>query len=435
MKKRDALWMRANKLIPGGNHLLSKHPDLYMPEVWPQYFSLAKGCRVVTPDNETFYDYGLMGVGTSVLGYADDVIDAQVIKAIRNGIVSSLNCAEEIELAELLIDMHPWASMVRFARTGGEACSIAIRACRAFTGRERVLIGGYHGWHDWYLSANLDNRSNLDNLLIEGLSPLGVPKSLVGTCAPFDFNNLESLNIQLRKENVAAVILEVARTNYPDIKALAEVKSLCRKYGTQLIFDECTSGFRESMGGLHLDAGVSPDVCLYGKALGNGYAITAIVGREKVMSKLGESFVSSTFWSERIGFVAGVATINQMKAIDSPSKVKEFGIKIKALWSHIADKHGIAIKVGGLTSLPCFTFLEFDHIKARVFISSKMLSKGFLALDRIYLSLAHDSKIYENYAEALDESFGCLSMSSPSDLELEDRFYPKNRFQRLNEAR
>ena len=150
LKTGQKIWKRALKIIPGGNMLKSKSPDMFLPNVWPTYFSKTSGCTVWDLDNKKYYDLSLMAVGTNVLGYSNKSVDTAVHSAIHKGNMSTLNCKEEVELAEKLIEIHPWAQMAKFCRTGGEANAVAIRIARAATGKERILVCGYHGWHDWY---------------------------------------------------------------------------------------------------------------------------------------------------------------------------------------------------------------------------------------------------------------------------------------------
>ena len=193
MGEGQKLWRRAKRVIPGGNMLLSKRPEMFLPDQWPSYFTKAKGCRVWDLDARELIDMSIMGIGTNLLGYGHPEVDAAVAGTITAGNMSTLNCPEEVWLAERLVAMHPWADMARFARTGGEANAIAIRIARAATGRETVAVCGYHGWHDWYLATNLQNESGLAEHLLPGLEPNGVPNGLAGTVQPFSFNRLDQL--------------------------------------------------------------------------------------------------------------------------------------------------------------------------------------------------------------------------------------------------
>ena len=295
MSSGEKLYKRAKRVIPGGNMLLSKRPEMFLPEGWPSYFSKAKGCNIWDLDGKQYIDMSIMGIGTNILGYGNKEVDNEVKNNINNGNMSTLNCPEEVKLAEKLVKMHPWSEMARFARSGGEANAIAIRIARAHAKKDHIAICGYHGWHDWYLATNLKNNSDLEQHLLPGLEPNGVPRALKGTVIPFNYNNFEELKNITEKYDLAAVKMEVERSVPPEDNFLQKVRDLCDKKGILLIFDECTSGFRETFGGLHLKYGVDPDMAMFGKALGNGYAITAVIGKRSVMQSAQNTFISSTF--------------------------------------------------------------------------------------------------------------------------------------------
>ena len=292
------MWRRAKNIIPGGNMLLSKRPEMFAPNQWPSYYKKAKGCYVWDLENKKYLDMSLMSVGTNILGYSNNQVDNAVVKAIRNSNMSSLNCAEEIHLSEKLIDMHKHFEMARYARTGGEANAIAIRLARAAAGKDKVAICGYHGWHDWYLSANLNKKISKGVLkvhLLPGLSTDGVPKNLRNTVYPFNFNDIETLEKICSNNKIGVIKMEIFRNIPPKKNFLEKVRKLATKKKIVLIFDECTSGFRESFGGLHLKYNVFPDMCILGKALGNGFPITTILGKKEIMENAQSSFISSTF--------------------------------------------------------------------------------------------------------------------------------------------
>ena len=270
MGKGQELWRRAKSIIPGGNMLLSKRSEMFLPEKWPSYYSKAKGCKVWDLDGKQYTDMSIMGIGTNILGYGDPEVDEAVCKTVRLGNMSTLNCPEEVELAERLLDLHPWSDMARFARTGGEATSIAVRIARSASGKDKIAVCGYHGWHDWYLSANLGHKDQLDGHLLSGLQPNGVPKSLAQTVLTFNYNKIEELEKIITKHEIGTIIMEVSRNLEPQHNFLKWVRALASKHGIVLIFDECTSGFRQSLGGLHKFYDVEPDMAIFGKALGNG---------------------------------------------------------------------------------------------------------------------------------------------------------------------
>ena len=317
IKKSQKLYNRAKKNNPGGNMLLSKKPELYLPNGWPAYFSKTKGCEIWDLDYNKFFDLSLMGVGTNILGYSNNKVDKAVHKIIKTGNLSTLNCKEEVILAEQLIKIHPWADMVKFARTGGEANAIAIRIARAASGKDNVAFCGYHGWHDWYLATNIKNEKNLNQHLLKGIQTKGVPNNLKGSIFPFEYNNFNQLKDLINKNKIGVICMEVMRNDYPKDNFLQKVRQIANKKNIVLVFDECTSGFRKNYGGLHLNFKVNPDIAIFGKALGNGYAITSIIGKRNIMETAQKSFISSTFWTERIGPAAAIETLNQMKKLKS----------------------------------------------------------------------------------------------------------------------
>ncbi|MDB4124768.1 aminotransferase class III-fold pyridoxal phosphate-dependent enzyme [Schleiferiaceae bacterium] len=415
MKGQD-LYRRAKQIIPGGNHLLSKRPEMFLPERWPSYFSKSKGCQVWDLDGNQFFDFSTMSVGTSSLGYANDTIDDAVIAGIKSGNMSTLNSPEEVYLAEKLLELNPWADMVRFARTGGEANAISIRIARAAAGRDKVAICGYHGWHDWYLAANINDNEELRDHLLPGLNANGVPKGLRGTVIPFTYNDLESLRRVINENpDLGVVKMEVVRSFEADREFLKGVRALCDANNIVLIFDECTSGFRETFGGYHSNFGVSPDLCMYGKALGNGYAITAVVGRREVMESAQSTFISSTFWTERIGFVAGLATLREMEEIKSWEIISRNGKKVKEGWQNIANSNDLRVTISGLDALATFSF-DGMHLERKTFLTQEMLSRGYLAANVFYPSISHHDEVINNYLEALHEVFYLMSKLDDDEL-------------------
>ena len=324
MRKGQELYKKGKKIIPGGTMLLSKRPEMFLPDHWPSYFSKAKGCKVWDLDGNELIDMSIMGIGTNSLGYGNEEVDAAVLETIKKGNMSSLNCPEEVYLAEKLVKINPWADMVRFCRSGGEANSVAIRIARAASGKDNVAICGYHGWHDWYLSANHNGGDDLSEHLIPGLSPNGVPKNLKNSVFPFHYNNYEELLEIVENNNIGIIKMEVLRNFGPEDDFLQKVRSLATKKNIILIFDECSSGFRETFGGIFQKFNVEPDMAMFGKTLGNGYALTAVVGKKSIMEAAQNSFISSTFWTERIGPTAALATLG-IKSLISEVKCKKDG--------------------------------------------------------------------------------------------------------------
>lgn len=399
------LWERAKKIIPGGNMLLSKRAERFLPDYWPAYFSRAKGCKIWDLDGREYFDVSMMGVGTNILGYGYPEVDDIVRKVVDAGNMSTLNCPEEVYLAERLVELHPWAEMVRFARTGGEANAIAVRIARAATGKDKVAFCGYHGWHDWYLAANLSDEKNLCGHLMAGLEPNGVPTSLQDTIFPFRYNHFEELESIIDGHDIGIIKMEVSRNQEPEPGFLEKVRELADRKNKVLIFDECTSGFRQTLGGLHKLYGVEPDIAVFGKALGNGYAITAVIGRRAVMEASQKSFISSTFWTERIGPAAGLKTLEIMERLKSWETITETGKLVKSQWQKLADKNGLAIEISGLPALAGFTVVSKDALAYKTLITQEMLEHGYIADNSFYASIAHDQEVLDGYFTHLDTIF------------------------------
>ena len=402
-------WIRAKNSIPGGTMLFSKNPDLFLPKKWPAYFSKTKGCKVWDLDKNIYNDLSFMGVGTNTLGYNNSDVEKKVINTIKEGNMSTLNSVDEILLAEKLISLHPWAEMARFTRSGGEANAVAIRIARAATNKDKVAICGYHGWHDWYLSSNIQNSSNLDNHLMPNIPTLGVPKNLKKTVFPFEYNNFNQLKKIIDNNDIGIVKMEVQRNVKPKDKFLEKVRKITKQKSIVLIFDECTSGFRKTFGGLHKYYGVEPDMCIFGKALGNGYAINAILGKRSVMEAGKKSFISSTFWTERIGPAAALQTLKSMEELNSWKTIAKIGDKIKKNWIKLAKLHNLQIEVSGLPSIPNFRFKSKSHYEYKTYISQEMLKKSMLASNVVYCSIAHKEKLLNKYFEILEVIFSQIN--------------------------
>jgi glutamate-1-semialdehyde 2,1-aminomutase len=435
LDKGQYLWKKANKLILGGNSLLSKNPNLFLPDKWPTYFSKSKGCKIWDLNNTPFTDMSLMGVGTNILGYCNHEVDGAVKKVIQKGNLTTLNCPEEVYLAEKLLNMHPWAGKVKFARTGGEANAMAIRIARTVSGKEKVAFCGYHGWHDWYLAANLRNKNSLNKHLLFGLDPRGVSKNLKNTSFAFEYNNINQLNKLIKKENIGVIKMEVSRTTQPNVKFLKQVRNIATKKNIVLIFDECTSGFRQSFGGLHKLININPDMAVFGKALGNGYAITAVLGKDSIMESAKTSFISSTFWTDRIGPVAAIKTLEIMEREKSWEKISYLGNKIFVIWKKLAKKHNLSINITGLPSLAKFSFNSKNSQAYKTFITQEMLKYKFLAANGVYLSTSHNEKILKKYSNYLDEIFYKISECEKGNISILDiLIYPISQipFSRLN---
>ena len=405
MSNGQKTWKRANELIPGGTMLFSKNPDLFLPRKWPAYFERSKGCNIWDLDGNCLKDLCYMGVGTNSLGYAHIEIEKKVYNNIKKGAMTTLNSIEEIKLAERLIELHPWFDMVRYTRSGGEANAVAIRIARAASSKDKVAICGYHGWHDWYLSSNLVNANKLNSHLMNQVPISGVPKSLKDTVFPFDYNNFDQLKKIVSQNNIGVIKMEVQRDFEPQNNFLKKVRDLATKKKIVLIFDECTSGFRQTFGGLHKYYGVKPDMAILGKALGNGYAINAILGTKAVMESCNSTFISSTFWTERIGPTAALETLNVMEKTRSWESITKKGQKIKKNWKKLSKIYGLELEIKGIDAIPNFRFISKNHLAYKTYISQEMLKKKFLASNTIYCSTAHKDDLLNKYFDILDNVF------------------------------
>ena len=411
--KGHSLYERARLRIPGGTQLLSKRPELFLPDQWPCYYSKAKGVDVWDLDGNKYIDMSYMGLGACILGYSDSDVDSAVRTAINLGSMCTLNCPEEVELADLLCELHPWADMVRYARTGGEAMAIAVRISRARTGRDKVAFCGYHGWHDWYLSANLINKDALDGHLLLGLKPAGVPRVLSGTAFPFSYNRIDELEaiVAIHKKELAAIVMEPVRNYEPKALFLEKVREIAEEIGAILIFDEVSSGWRLTTGGSHLLYGVIPDIAVFAKGISNGYPMAAIIGSGDAMQAAQDSFISSTYWTERVGLTAALATIRKHKQFAVPEHLIRVGKRIQSGWKECADNNNLRISVSGIPPLSHFSFDYENGLEIRTLFTQEMLQRGFLAADAFYASYAHQENNIESYFEAVDEVFGSISVA------------------------
>ena len=406
-------YKKAKSLIPGGNMLLSKRPEMFLPEKWPAYYSSAKGCEIVDLDGNKYIDLCIMGIGTNILGYSNDEVDEAVISSIKKSNMSTFNCAEEVELAEKLVELHPWAQMVKFARSGGEANAVAIRIARAASGKEKVAFCGYHGWHDWYLSVNLnDNTEGLDTHLIPGLEPKGVPNNLKNTVFPFSYNNFSELEALVNQHDIGVIKMEVMRNEEPKDNFLQKVRKLADDRSIVLIFDECTSGFRKTFGGLHKFYDVNPDIAMFGKAMGNGFAITSVIGKKDIMESAQSTFISSTFWTERVGPTAGLKTLQIMERDMTWETIDKKGKKIIKYLNHIASLNNLEIQISGLNALINYNISSEFPVLIQTLITQEMLKRGFLANNNIYVSVAHTDEYVDSYIENLNEVFKLISKSN-----------------------
>jgi glutamate-1-semialdehyde aminotransferase len=407
MSQGTELYRRARRRIPGGTQLLSKRPEMFLPEQWPSYYSKASGAEVWDLEGNRFLDMSYSAVGACILGYNDPDVGAAVHAAVDNGSMCTLNCPEEVELADLLCEIHPWADMVRYARCGGEAMAIAVRIARARTRKSKVIFSGYHGWHDWYLAANLNAENALAPHLLPGLDPDGVPRGLAGSAIPFAFDNAASFADALAAagDDLAAIVMEPARSTFPNPQFIQSVREEASRRGAVLVFDEITAGWRLNSGGLHMLLNVEPDIAVFAKAISNGYPMAAIIGREDVMQAAQETFISSTYWTERIGPAAALATIRKHQRLEVAKHLGDVGAAVQDVWRDAARDAGLRITVAGFAPLSRFSF-DYPNAQAlKTLFTQLMLDRRFLASTAFYAMYAHEQSHVDAYRCALAGAF------------------------------
>jgi glutamate-1-semialdehyde 2,1-aminomutase len=407
-----ALYERALELIPGGTQLVSRRPNRKAYGVSPVYAQRARGARFWDVDGHEYIDW-ISGIGAILLGYADPVVDDAVREQIGRGTTFAVNHELEIELAEELCQTIPCAEMVRYAKCGGEACAIAVRIARGITERDKVLFCGYHGWHDWYLAANLAAEANLAGHLFPGIEPIGVPRGLAGTALPFAYGDLAGLGelLDQNRGEVAAVIMEPVRSELPPAGYLEGVAELSRAHGAVFIFDEVSAGLRFSMGGAQQYLGVTPDMAVFAKSLSNGYPMAAVVGKREVMEPAGRMFISSTYWSDTIGLVAALTTLREARRRDVPAQLWRFGGELKRRLNAVAQEVGLSVACQGIDVHPQLDFgISDPQLKSQVttLYIQEMAKRGCHGYASFYLNAAQGEAELAQTTAAARETFTIL---------------------------
>lgn len=392
---------------------MSRRPSRFAYGVSPIYAARAQGARMWDVDGNEFIDW-VSGIGAIILGYADPVVDQAVCTQIQHGNCFSINHELEIELAEELTRLVPCAEMVRYAKCGGEACAIAVRIARGYTGRDKVLFCGYHGWHDWYLAANLDQSASLDAHLFPGIEPIGVPSALAGTAIPFPYGDVAALEKQLAAHagQTACVILEPLRSEMPPEGYLNQVIEVAHAHGAVVIFDEVSTGFRFSPGGVQPVVGAVPDIAVFAKSISNGYPMGAVVGRRKVMEPAAQMFISSTYWSDTIGLRAALTTLREVERRGVPEALKDFGATLKQRVAEAAGDSGLPVRCDGVDVHPKITFTVDDPQilpKLTTLYIQEMARRGCHCLPSFYLNASQAEPELEQTTAALREVFALLN--------------------------
>jgi glutamate-1-semialdehyde 2,1-aminomutase len=397
------LWEEAKTKISCGTGLLSKRAHLFDPQSWPSYFSRAKGAHIWDLDDKRYTDF-TGGVGAILLGHSDDEVNAAVKRRVNLGSYATLASPDEVKLADVLLDLHPWAGKVRYARGGGEALGLSVRIARAATGKSGIAFCGYHGWSDWYLAANLSDDAALDGHLLPGLQPLGVPRELAGTAVPFRYNDIASFKAAMQKldGNLAAVVMEPMRSELPRDGFLQHVIDACHASGAVYVLDEVTSGWRFGFPGAAPKLGIEPDISVYAKAMSNGYPAGAIVGKNEIMDAANSSFISSSYWTDGVGTASSLACIRKMQREGVQQQVWHLGERLQSGLRDVATRHpDLQLKVGGM---PCAPSLAFANPAAKQYMIRHMLQRGFLMSSQLYVTWSHTEAMLDDMLTALDES-------------------------------
>lgn len=404
VKKSLRLWEKGIKLIPRGTQTMSKAPDQYVFGVHPIYLKRGKGCMVQDVDGNWYIDYPC-ALGPIVLGYNHKRTNKAIQKQLKKGITFSLMHELEVELAELLVDVIPCAEQVRFGKNGSDVTSIAVRVARSYTGKEPILVpeGHYHGWHDFYAAVARD---------------YGIPAHMKSLVDRFPYNDLDALEEKLKTEKFACVIMEPVALEMPKEGFLEGVRELCTKYGALLIFDEIVTGFRFGLGGAQEYFGVTPDLATFGKAMGNGMPINALVGKYEYMQELNHVFFSATFGGEAVSIAAAIETIKELKESDGEvfSHTWGQGARLKSAFETYSKKNGLKLKVRGYNPRLVIEFLEEDASGCKDLFHQEMVKRGILMGNNINICFAHKSEHIDKTIKAIKESMAIVAEASKAGL-------------------
>jgi glutamate-1-semialdehyde 2,1-aminomutase len=407
IEKSMALYKRAEELIPGRTQLISRRASQFASGISPVYAERAKGARFIDVDGHEYLDM-MNAVSAIILGHADDVVDQAVKDQIDRGSIYTLNSPLEIDLAEELVATIPSAEMVRYAKAGGETCAVAARIARGTTGKDIILFCGYHGWHDWYQSANYLVDPDSGEFPFAGIEPIGVPRVLAGTAIPFSYGNLNMLEDLLKQYEgqVAAVMMEPLRSELPPEGYLEGVKTLVHQHDALLIFDEVSCGWRMRIGGIQELVGVIPDMTVLAKAMSNGYPMGAVVGSREAMSPAAEMFVSSSYWSDNVGLAAALTTIRELKRRRSEPFFEQMGEKIRTTMNQALSDAGVPGRCTGLSACPALTLDLPDPaltpLVSTLFIQ-EMAKRGIHTATSFRVTMAHTEEDIQILGEGATE--------------------------------
>ena len=409
--KLDLKSLDRDQLIANSSGLLSKRADQFSPGLWPKNYIKAKGQVIWAENNRLLLDYSIGGIGATTLGYACKSIDDAVIDAIQNGSATSLNSELELIATDKLIKSIPWIDTARYTRSGGEATTLAIRLARAKTNKTKVLFCGYHGWHDWYLSSA--HNHTLGNHLLQDLPISGVPIELADTSFPFEYGASDDFNslVKTHDGKIAAVILEPMRYSKPDIAFLKNIRRKCSENNIVMIFDEISSGFRFNNSVVHQEIKIIPDIVVLSKALGNGYPIACIGGKNEFMSSAKNTFISSTTHTESTGFAAMSAVLDYYNKHNVSDQLSQRGRAIKKILVDSALECDLDVSINGMDQLWSWKFDYHDNLNRalQTIFTEYMLKNSVLFSNRFYATLGIDPAYYEIFERIVLEAFKEIS--------------------------
>ena len=431
------LYRRAEALLPGRTQLISRRSSQFAHGNSPIYASRAKGARFVDVDENEYIDW-VNAVGAIILGHADAAVDSAVKAQIDRGSIYTLNSALEIELAELLNTVIPSAEMARYTKGGGEANAVAARIARGVTSRDLILFSGYHGWHDWYQSANYLVNPASGEFPFAGIEPIGVPKELAGTALPFVWGDLPGLRdlLDAHQGDVAAIMMEPMRSQLPPSGYLEGVQALAREHGAVLIFDEVSCGFRPRIGGVQEYLGLTPDMTVLAKAMSNGYPMGAVVGSRAVMEPASRMFISSSYWSDNLGLAASLTTLRELERRNSAQRFEAIGKELSDRLNRALREVGLAGACGGMFWNPVIQLdLPDESLRApanTIFIQ-EMARRGIHCNMSFKATLAHTQEDIERTADCAAEAFAIIKggLESGDLLTLLDSDLTQEPFRRL----
>ena len=389
LDKSNALWAKAKELIPCGTQTLSKGPDQFIDGISPKYIVSGKGSHVRDADGNDYIDYP-MALGAIILGHAYPSVNQAVTKQIKSGSLYTLMHPLEIEVAELLSEVIPCAERVRFGKNGSDVTMAAVRVARAATGRQKIAYCGYHGWQDWFAVTTPRNK--------------GIPPVFKDLIFPFTYNDPKSLSDLLDSHpgQFAAVIMEVPAED-PKDQFLHKVRDLAHKHGALLIFDEIVTGFRFAPGGAQQLFGVTPDLACFGKAMGNGFPISALVGKKEFMKELEQVFFSMTFGGDTMSLAAAAATLKELKKKDVCAALWKTGRRLFEGFNAISVEIDSTVRLFGHPPRMAFSCKDWngqDSLDVKSLFLQETHKRGVLFGGPVFPTLSHSDKDIAHTLEA-----------------------------------